>query len=109
MEVLWCASGADVNAVLISGRPPTEECTAVIVHTQPLGIRDGAGEDLYALTVRLVVEGAPVGRIRIGSHVPAAASPLLATGTALPARWIAHEADGELIIDWRLALARAGA
>jgi hypothetical protein len=86
-----------------SGTP----CTALIVHAQPLGMRDPKGEDLYAFQLAVTDDGLSPYQIQIGSPVPAAALPLLYPGNAVPARRLPDGGDRELVIDWEAALAQA--
>jgi hypothetical protein len=79
-------------------------CQAVIVETQPLGMRNPKGEDLYAFVLTVIAEGRLPYAIQIGNPVPAAALPLLHPGNTVPARRLPDGDDRELVIDWGAAL-----
>jgi hypothetical protein len=83
-----------------------EVCQAVIVQSQPLGMRDQNGDDMYAFMLRVVAEGRTLSQIRIGNPVPAAALPLLQEGSVLPARLLHDGDDRDLAIDWQAAISR---
>ena len=82
-------------------------CTAIIVHAQPLGMRDPRGDDLYAFQLAVTDDELFPYQIQIGSSVPAAALPLLCPGNAVPARRLPEGGDRELVIDWDAALEQA--
>jgi hypothetical protein len=84
------------------GRP----CTAVIVQSQPLGMRNPQGDDMYAFLLTVIAEGRPPYRIQVGHPVPAAAVPLLSAGNAVPAKRMPDGDDHEVVIDWEGALAQ---
>jgi hypothetical protein len=88
--------------ILENGTP----CTAMIVESQPLGMRNPRGDDLYALVLTVTAEGRRPYQIQVGNPVPAAALPLLCPGTSLPARRMPEGDDHELAIDWEGALAQ---
>jgi hypothetical protein len=81
-------------------------CKAVIVQTQPLGMRDPNGDDMYAFALTILAEGRPPYQIEVGNPVPAAALPLLYPGNTVPAKRIPDGDDRELVIDWEGALAQ---
>jgi hypothetical protein len=85
---------------------PSVPCQVVIVHTQPLGMRNPHGDDMYAFTLTVLADGQPPHQIEIGNPVPAAARPLLYPGSTVPAKLIRGGDDRELVIDWEGALAR---
>lgn len=84
-------------------------CKAEIVDTQPLGIRNTKGDDMYAFTLTVTADGRPPYRIQLGNSVPAAAVPLLYPGNTVPAKRIPDGDDRELVIDWEVALAQLAA
>ena len=51
-------------------------CQVVIVQSQPLGMRNHKGDDMYALLVTVMAEGRAPYEVQIGNAVPAAALPL---------------------------------
>ncbi|HTU97024.1 MAG TPA: hypothetical protein VMF14_14355 [Solirubrobacteraceae bacterium] len=79
-------------------------CQAVIVQSQPLGMRTPAGEDMYAFLLTILTEGRAPYPIRIGGPVPAAARPLLDPGNTVPAKRRTDGDDHEVVIDWEGAL-----
>jgi hypothetical protein len=92
-------SGARIIAL---GMP----CVAVIVKTQPLGMRSPKGDDLYAFALTVLAEGRPPYQVQVGNSVPAAALPLLYPGNTLPAKHMPAGDDRELVIDWEGALSQ---
>jgi hypothetical protein len=89
-------------------REQGEPCQAVIVQSQPLGMRDQNGDDMYAFMLGIVAEGRTPYQIRVGNPVPAAALPLLQEGSTLPARLLHDGDDGEVTIDWEAAISGLG-
>lgn len=81
-------------------------CQAVIVQSQPLGMRNQSGDDLYALVLTVLMPGRVPDQVQVGDPVPAAALPLLYPGSTLPARRMPDGDGRELVIDWATALAR---
>jgi hypothetical protein len=81
-------------------------CKAVIVQTQPLGMRNPKGDDMYAFALTILAEGRPPYQIQVGNPVPAAALPLLYPGNTVPAKRMPDGDDRELVIDWEGALAQ---
>ena len=67
-------SAADI---LATGNP----CEAVIVQTQPLGMKNPAGIDMHAFILSVFVDGKPPYQVKIGFPVPDAAVPLLFPGS----------------------------
>jgi hypothetical protein len=83
-----------------------EPCDAVIVKTQPLGMRNPKGDDMYAFVLMVIAEGQPPYKIWVGSAVSAAALPLLCLGGRLPAKRMPDGDDTQLVVDWEAALAQ---
>jgi hypothetical protein len=81
-------------------------CKAVIVQTQPLGMRNPKGDDMYAFVLTVMAEGRSPYQIQVGNPVPAPAIPLLYPGNTVPARRMPDGDDRELVIDWEAALAQ---
>ncbi len=52
-------------------------CQATIVRSQPLGMRDQTGDDLYALVLTIHVPGRAPSQIQVSDQVSIAAIPLL--------------------------------
>ncbi len=84
-----------------------EPCKAVIVQTQPLGMRSKQGNDMYAFVLTVLAEGQAPYQIQVGNPVPAAAQPLLYPGNTVPAKRMPGGDEHELVIDWDAALAQA--
>ena len=80
-------------------------CKAVIVQSQPLGMRNPKGDDMYAFALTVMAVGRPPYQIQVGNPVPAAALPLLYPGKTVPAERMPDGDDRELVIDWDAALA----
>lgn len=101
------ASTGDANTgsaarILDLGQP----CKAVIVQSQPLGMRNAKGDDMYAFSLTVMAEGRPPYQIQVGNPVPAAAVPLLYPGNTVPAKRMPGGDDRELVIDWETTLAQ---
>jgi hypothetical protein len=101
------ASSGDANTasaarILEYGVP----CTAVIVQSQPMGMRNPAGNDMYAFVLTVMAEGRSPYQTQVGNPVPANAVPLIYPGSTLPAKRMPDGADHEIVIDWDAALAQ---
>jgi hypothetical protein len=81
-------------------------CKAVIVQSQPLGMRNAKGNDMYAFLLTVLADGRSPYQIQVGNPVPAPAVPLLYPGNTLPAKRMPDGDDRELAIDWEAALAQ---
>jgi hypothetical protein len=89
--------------ILEDGAP----CKAVIVQSQPLGMRSPkSGDDMYAFMLTVLAEGRAPYQIQVGNPVPAAAVPLLYPGNTVPAKRLPNGDDHELVIDWQAALSQ---
>jgi hypothetical protein len=102
------ASSGDKNTgsaarILELGSP----CKAVIVQSQPLGMRNAKGSDMYAFALTIMAEGRPPYQIQVGNPVPSAALPLLYPGNTVPAKRMPDGDEREVVIDWNAALAQA--
>jgi hypothetical protein len=78
-------------------------CLATIVRSQPLGMRDQTGDDLYALVLTIRVPGQAPSQVQVSDQVSVAAVPLLFPGSTLPAKRLS---DADVAIDWAAALAQ---
>lgn len=76
---------------------------AVIIHTEPLGVRSPAGVDVYAFVVTILSDGHAPYQTQMGNPVPPEGVPLLYPGANLPAK-VRPEEQGEVIIDWAAAV-----
>jgi hypothetical protein len=81
-------------------------CKAVIVQSQPLGMRSSKGKDMYAFVLTVVAEGRSPYQVQVGNPVPAAAMPLIYPGNTVPAKRMPDGDDREIVIDWEGALAQ---
>jgi hypothetical protein len=84
-------------------------CKAVIVQSQPMGMRSSSGKDMYAFLLTVMVDGRAPYQTQVGNPVPADAVPLLYPGNTVPAKRMPDGADHEIVIDWDTALAQAEA
>jgi hypothetical protein len=82
-------------------------CKAVIVQSQPMGMRTSSGKDMYAFVLTVIAEGRPPYQTQVGNPVPADAVPLVYPGNAVPAKRMPDGADHDIVIDWDAALAQA--
>jgi hypothetical protein len=81
-----------------------EPCRAVIVHSQPLGMRNPRGDDMYAFVLTVLSDDRAPYQVQVGNPVPAAALALLHPGNTVPAKRITGGDDRQLVIDWHTAL-----
>lgn len=81
-------------------------CAAVIVQSQPMGMRNPAGNDMYAFVLTVMADGRSPYQTQVGNPVPANAVPLIYPGSTLPAKRMPDGADHEIVIDWDAALAQ---
>jgi len=84
-------------------------CRAVIVQSQPMGMRNPAGNEMYAFVLTVMAEGRPPYQVQVGNPVPADAVPLVYPGNTVPAKRMPDGADHALVIDWDAALAEVEA
>jgi hypothetical protein len=100
------ASSGDANTgsaarILEYGVP----CRAVIVQSQPMGMRSSTGKDMYAFVLTVMADGRTPYQTQVGNPVPTDAVPLVYPGNTLPAKRMPDGADHEIVIDWDAALA----
>jgi hypothetical protein len=79
---------------------------AIIIQSQPLGVRNQAGVDMFALMVTIRCDGMPPYQTKMGNPVPPNGLPLLYPGSNLPAK-VRPGQQGQCIIDWESAVAEA--
>ena len=84
-------------------------CRAVIVQSQPMGMRSSTGKDMYAFVLTVMADGRPPYQIQVGNPVPAEAIPLVYPGNTVPAKRMPDGADHEIVLDWDAALAQVAA
>jgi hypothetical protein len=84
-------------------------CRAVIVQSQPMGMRNPSGKDMYAFVLTVMADGRPPYQTQVGNPVPADAIPLVYPGNTVPAKRMPDGADHEIVIDWDTALTQVTA
>ena len=84
-------------------------CKAVIVQSQPMGMRSPSGKDMYAFVLTVMADGREPYQVQVGNPVPADAAPLVFPGSTVPAKRMADGDDHEIVIDWDAALSRVEA
>ena len=85
--------------LLATGTP----ARAVIIASQPLGMRSPAGLDMFAFQVTILCDGHAPYQTQMGNPVPDKGKPLLFPGANLPAK-VRPEEEGQVIIDWDAAV-----
>jgi hypothetical protein len=105
--IVTMASTGDPNTgsaarILEQGTP----CKAVIVQSQPLGMRSSTGKDMYAFVLTVLADGRPPFQIQVGNPAPTDAIPLIYPGNTVPAKRMVEGDDRELVIDWDAALSQ---
>lgn len=99
-EVTMAASDAGSAAELLR---IGDSATAVIVESQPLGMKSPSGLDVYAFVLTVVMEGRDPYRVTVGNPLPPAGLPLLFPGSKVPVKVHPSESD-RVVIDWDQAL-----
>lgn len=84
-------------------------CRAVIVQSQPMGMRSSTGKDMYAFVLTVMADGRPPYQIQVGNPVPAEAIPLVYPGNTVPAKRMPDGEGHEIVLDWDAALAQVAA
>jgi hypothetical protein len=92
--------GGGAAEVLARGVPER----AVIVATQPMGMRNPEGVDIHAFVLSVLQDGHAPREARVANPVPPEARALLFNRANLPATVLPEEPDG-VVIDWTAALA----
>lgn len=87
--------------ILATGEPGK----AVIVQSQPLGKKNPAGVDIYALVLTVMPQGRDPYQIQVGNPTPPSALPFLFAGSHVPVK-IGSEPNA-VVIDWDAATAQA--
>jgi hypothetical protein len=82
-------------------------CHAVIVQTQPLGMKNPAGVEMHAFLLTIMADGRPPYQVQVGMPVPPEAVPLLYPGNKVPAKRLADGQDHDVVIDWQAAVGEA--
>jgi hypothetical protein len=101
-EVRMAAGSAQGSAadILERGTP----CEAVIVESQPLGLKNPNGIDMYAFKLTIFAEGASPYQIMVGNPVPPEAVALLFPGSRVPAKFDPNGLKESVAIDWAAAM-----
>ena len=81
--------GASAAEVLERGDP----VRAVIVQTQPLGMKNQYGVDVHAFVLTVMRDGQKPYQAKVGNPVPDDAVPLLFNGSNLPAKVLPEEPE----------------
>jgi len=87
--------------LLATGRP----AKAVIVQSEPRGMKNQEGVDIYAFVLTVMMEGQDPYQATVGNPTPAKALPLLYPGSHVPVR--VGVDPNQVVIDWEQALADA--
>jgi hypothetical protein len=82
-------------------------CHAVIVQSQPLGMKNPAGVDMHAFLLTIMADGRPPYQVQVGMPVPPEGVPLLYPGNKVPAKRLADGQDHDVMIDWQAAVGEA--
>jgi hypothetical protein len=105
-EVTLSENDANVGSaaqILEEGLP----CHAVIVQSQPLGVKNKAGVDMHAFMLTIMREGQPPYQTQVGMPVPPEAVPLIYPGNKVPAKCMPDLGPQHVVIDWQAALSEA--
>ncbi len=89
--------------ILAKGSP----ARAVIVQSQPLGMKSPAGLDLYGFQLTIMVDGTAPYQIQVGNPVTPGGVPLIFPGSNVPAKYMPNGGPESVAIDWDAAVAEA--
>jgi hypothetical protein len=89
--------------ILAKGSP----ARAVIVQSQPLGMKSPAGLDMYGFQLTIMADGKAPYQIQVGNPVTPAGVPLIFPGSNLPAKFMPDGSQESVAIDWDAAVAEA--
>jgi hypothetical protein len=89
--------------ILTKGKP----ARAVIVQSEPLGMKSPKGLDMYAFQLTIMVEGKAPYQIKVGNPVTPGGVPLVFPGSNLPAKYMPDAQPESVAIDWDAAVAEA--
>jgi len=87
--------------ILAKGSP----ARAVIVQSQPLGMKSPAGLDMYGFQLTIMVDGKAPYQIEVGNPVTPGGVPLIFPGSNLPAKYMPNGGPESVAIDWDAAVA----
>jgi hypothetical protein len=80
---------------------------AVIVQSQPLGMKSPTGLDMYGFQLTIMAEGKAPYQIQVGNPVTPGGVPLIFPGSNLPAKYMPDGSPESVAIDWDAAVAEA--
>lgn len=103
-EVRMPAGSAPSAALILESGTPAK---AVIVASQPMGVKNATGVDMYAFTLTVMISGQAPYQIQVGNPTPPEAIPLLFPGSHLVAK--VGELPNYVAIDWPQSIAAASA
>jgi hypothetical protein len=83
-----------------------DPCRAAVLRVQALGMRNAAGDEMYALLLTLLDGVDSGGAIWIGDGVPARAIKFLQLGSILPAKRLPDGDERDVAVDWQQAISR---
>jgi hypothetical protein len=97
-------SGQETAADILAQGSPAR---AVIVASQPLGMKSPKGLDMYGFQLTMMVDGKAPYQIQVGNPVTPAGVPLIFPGSNLPAKFMPDAPPESVAIDWDAAVAEA--
>ena len=80
---------------------------AVIVQSQPLGMKSPTGLDMYGFQLTIMADGKAPYQIEVGNPVTPGGQPLIFPGSNLPAKYMPDGGPESVAIDWDAAVAEA--
>lgn len=89
--------------ILTKGSP----ARAVIVASEPLGMKAPSGLDLYGFQLTIMVDGKAPYQIKVGNPVTPGGVPLIFPGSNVPAKYMPDGSPESVAIDWDAAVAEA--
>lgn len=92
--------GQETAADIIASGVPAR---AVIVQTQPLGMKNADGVDMHAFVLTVIPEGAVPYQVQVGNPTPPEALPFLFPGSNVPVKVSSQNAQS-VVVDWQAAL-----
>jgi hypothetical protein len=95
------AAPADGGAAALLARGAPAE--AVIISSQPLGVRSHEGHEIQLLTLTVLPAGADPYQTQVGLAVPASALASLFPGSRMPAKLDPSQGPAAVVIDWAAA------
>ncbi len=102
--VMAAQPGQETAADILAKGSPAR---AVIVQSQPLGMKSPSGLDLYGFQLTIMIDGTAPYQIEVGNPVTPGGVPLIFPGSNLPAKYMPNAAPESVAIDWDAAVAEA--